>query len=104
MSSIKHYMIVEHSLYKRCYNISGDTPTEKTIPSNSVKRLLKMIAVRTGRHIQAASMLTVVILVDDDEVGNADEMSMMYESDASCISYTACYITTLCIEQIPTFV
>ena len=58
-----------------------------------------MIAVRTGRHIQAASMRSVVILVDDDEVGKADEMSMIYESGASCTSYTACYITTAGIEQ-----
>jgi hypothetical protein len=49
-------------------------------------------------------MLSLVILVDDDEVGKADEMSMMYESDASCTSYTACYITTSCIEQIMTIV
>jgi len=38
-------------------------------------------------------MLSVVIVVDEDEVGKADEMSMMYKSDASCTSYTACYIT-----------
>jgi len=49
-------------------------------------------------------MLSVVIRVDDDEVGKADEMSMMYESDASCASYTACYITTSGIEQILTIV
>jgi hypothetical protein len=41
-------------------------------------------------------MLSLVIVVDDDEVGKADEMSMMYESDAS--------ITTSCIEQIMTIV
>jgi hypothetical protein len=29
-------------------------------------------------------MLSVVIVVDEDEVGKADEMSMMYERDASC--------------------
>ena len=49
-------------------------------------------------------MLSVVILVDDDKVGKADEMAMMYESDASCTSYTACYITTSGLEQILTIV
>jgi len=49
-------------------------------------------------------MLSVVIVVDEDEVGKADDMSMMYKSDASCTSYTACYITTSCIEQIMTIV
>ena len=49
-----------------------------------------MIAVRTGRHIEAASI---------DEVGKADEMSMMYENDASCTVYIACYITTPGTEQ-----
>ena len=38
-------------------------------------------------------MLSVVILVDDDKVGKADEMVMMYESDASCTSYTALLAT-----------